>query len=632
MARDDQPTPMIAQYLALRAEVPGCLLFYRMGDFFELFFDDAKAAAATLDIALTARGEHDGAPIPMCGVPVHSADAYLARLIRAGHRVAIAEQTESPAEAKKRGGKTLVSRAVVRVVTAGTLTEDALLDPGSANWLVALARVGEVIGVACADVSTGRFETLCCAPGRPGGGAGADRAGGDRVAEPLTARPARIATDGFDSLKGESALKKRYGVATLDGFGRFGRAELAAAGGLLRYLEQSSRAGDVLLEPPRSIDRATHMAIDEATRDSLELCTAAGGGKAGSLLGCIDRTVTGAGARMLGSDLSAPLTDVAAIKARLDLVAWLGDATRREAVRGALRALPDAARALGRLAAGRGSPRDLGQLRDGLAGARTLHDRLGREGDRPALLADLLPRLAGHGALTDTLARALVPAPPTEADKGGYIAEGYDAALDALRASGGEGRRAIAALEARYREATGVSSLKIRHNAVLGFHIEVSARHADRLMAAESGFTHRQTLGNAVRFNAPELHEVALRVTQSGAHAVAAEAAHLEELTALAMASARDRRTCGTRSPASTSPPPTPRWRVRELNWCRHRLVRPPCFEVEVAVATGCRGGALRKGGERFIATTAACPRLPPLAGTRRNMGGQGRPSSARTR
>ena len=599
MARDDQPTPMIAQYLALRDEVPGCLLFYRMGDFFELFFDDAKAAASTLDIALTARGEHDGAPIPMCGVPVHSADAYLARLIRAGHRVAIAEQTESPAEAKKRGGKTLVSRAIVRVVTAGTLTEDALLEPGSANWLVALARAGDAVGIAAADISTGRFETLCCAPSELE--AELARIGPAEIIAPemLTPRPHGIATDGFDGARGEGALKARFGVATLDGFGRFSRAELAAAGGLLAYLGGSARDGGVLLSPPRSVDRADHMAIDEATRDSLELCSVAGGGRKGSLLGCIDRTATGAGARMLGADLSAPLRSIPAIDARLDLVGWFDDASRRDIVRVALKALPDAARALGRLAAGRGSPRDLGQLRDALAGARALHDRLAREPDHPALLGDLLPRLTGHGALTDALSRALVPQPPTEADKGGYVAEGYDAALDALRAVGGEGRRAIAALEARYRDGTGVQALKIRHNAVLGFHIEVSARHADKLMAADSGFTHRQTLGQVVRFNAPDLHEVALRVTQSGAHAVAAEAAHLEELTALAVASATPiAATCDALARLDVAA--SHATLAAEANWCRPKLVNRACFAVE--------GGrhpvveaALKSSGARFI-------------------------------
>ena len=602
MARDEAPapTPMIAQYLKLRAEVPGCLLFYRMGDFFELFFDDAKVAAAALDISLTARGDHDGRPIPMCGVPVHAADAYLARLIRAGHRVAIAEQTESPAEAKKRSGKTLVSRAIVRVVTAGTLTEDALLEPASANWLVALAKAGDAVGLAAADISTGRFETLCCAPAELE--AELARIGPAEIVspEPLTPRPHTIVDAGFDSMRGEAALKDRFGVATLDGYGRFSRAELAAASGLLAYLGASSRDGATLLQPPRVVDRAMHMAIDEATRESLELCQVAGGGRKGSLLDCIDRTVTGAGARMLGGDLSAPLRTIAAIEARLDLVAWFADPARRDAARSALKAMPDAARALGRLAAGRGSPRDLGQLRDALAGARRLHDRLAREAESPALLADLLPCLTGHGALTDALSRALVPQPPTETDKGGYIAEGYDAALDALRAAGGEGRRAIAALEARYRDGTGVQALKIRHNAVLGFHIEVSARHADKLMAADSGFTHRQTLGQVVRFNAPDLHEVALRVTQSGAHAVAAEASHLEELTALALRSATAiAATCDALARIDVAAALATL--AAEANWCRPKLVDRPCFEVEAGRHPVVEV-ALRASGARFIA------------------------------
>jgi DNA mismatch repair protein MutS len=281
------------------------------------------------------------------------------------------------------------------------------------------------------------------------------------------------------------------------------------------------------------------MAIDAATRESLELTQAGGGGRKGSLLNTIDRTVTGAGARMLASDLSAPLTDRAAIDARLDLVAlWADDGIGREELRATLRAIPDVARALARLSAGRGSPRDLGALRDGLARAWELRERLDRA-DVPRLLTDLLPALAGHGALIDRLTRALVVEPPIDATNGGYIAAGYDAALDDLRDAGGMGRREIAALEIAFRDRTAIATLKIRHNGVLGYHVEVPARTADPLMAADSGFTHRQTLAGVVRFNAPELHEVAMRVTQAGSHALAAEAAHFEELTALALASAR---------------------------------------------------------------------------------------------
>ena len=590
---------MMAQYLALRDEVPGCLLFYRMGDFFELFFDDARLAAAALDITLTARGDHDGAPIPMCGVPVHSADAYLARLIKAGYRVAIAEQTESPADARKRGGKTLVARAIIRIVTAGTLTEDVLLEPRAANWLVALARAGDEIGLAAADISTGRFETLACAPAEIEAELARLNPAEIVAPEALTGRPLTIAPDGFGALAGERALKSRFGVATLDGFGRFTRPELAAAGGLLAYLGHAAREGLAFLQPPRRIERGRHMAIDGATRDSLELCQAAGGGRKGSLLDCIDRTVTGAGARLLAGDIAAPLCDRTEIDARLDLVGWLIEGARREAVRAELKALPDAGRALGRLASGRGSPRDLGQLCDALDGARKLHERLAREDGPPALLLSLLPALAGHGALTDRLQRALVPSPSTETDKGGYIAEGYDAALDSLRAAGGEGRRAVAALEVRYRDATATPSLKIRHNSVLGFHIEVAARHADRLMAADSGFSHRQTLAGVVRFGAPDLHEAALRVTQAGAHAVAAEAAHFEELTQFALASATAiAATCDALARIDAGAALAAL--AVEANWCRPRLVERPCFEVE--------GGrhpvveaALREQGTRFI-------------------------------
>jgi DNA mismatch repair protein MutS len=598
--KSDAPaTPMMAQYLALKAEAEGSLLFYRMGDFFELFFEDAKLAAADLDIALTARGEHEGKPIPMCGVPIHAAETYLARLIRAGHRVAIAEQTESPAEAKKRGSKSVVNRAIVRVVTAGTLTEEALLDSRSANWLVALAKVGERCGLAAADVSTGRFELASVAPGALD--AELARLG---PAELIASEPmegAGLWTTGFDSMTAERRLKERFEVATLDGFGPFDRAALCAAGGLLAYLDEVARDSLPFLRAPVARSSSDHMMIDAATRESLELTVSASGTRAGSLLASVDRTVTGAGARLLAADLGAPLLDRARIEARLDLVTLFeGDAGARDWLRRQLRALPDIGRALGRLVAGRGSPRDLGQLRDGLDEARRLHDRLAKTEALPQLLAALLPALTGHGALVDLLARALVSSPPIDAAQGGYIAEGYDEALDALRATGGDGRRAIAALEARYRAQTGIATLKIRHNNVLGFHIEVPARNADRLMAADSGFTHRQTLAGVVRFNAPELHEQAMRVGQAGAHALAAEAVHFEELVgavlgrAEAIAAAADALARLDVAAALAE-------RAAEGGWCRPHFDDAACLEVE--------GGrhpvvedALKSSGTRFVA------------------------------
>jgi len=624
MARADAATPMMQQYHRLKAEAGDALLFYRMGDFFELFFDDAKAAAACLDIALTKRGADAGEPVPMCGVPVHSADSYLARLIKGGHRVAIAEQTESPAEARRlRGSKALVERAIVRLVTPGTLTEETLLDSGSANWLAAVARAGDEWGIAAADISTGRFELIACGPG-------------ELAAELARLNPAETIADGavpglkctpgkggFDSLAGERSLMSRFAVASLDGFGELTRAELAAAGGLLAYLDATQRSATAFLAAPRRIARLQHMAIDAATRTSLEICRTGDGQVAGSLLAEVDRCVTAAGRRLLGGDLSAPLLDRSAIEGRLTLVGWLhDDALLRRRVRDALRAMPDIGRALGRLAAGRGSPRDLAQLRDGLAAAAALRAELAGEDERPPLLERLLPRLAGHDRLVERLAAALVEAPPLDAAKGGFIADGFDAELDALRSASSDGRRAIAALEARYREATGVSALKIRHNAVLGYHVEVSARHADRLLGPESGFTHRQTLAGVVRFNSPDLHTEASKVVEAGAHALAAEQAHLEELTALAVAQAA-RIADTAEAIARIDVAAGLAERAAEGGWCRPQVTDQPCLEIE--------GGrhpvvesALARAGERFIANDCALgphDRLWLITGP--NMGGK---------
>jgi DNA mismatch repair protein MutS len=624
MARADAPTPMMAQYKRLKDEAGDALLFYRMGDFFELFFDDAKVAAACLGIALTKRGADAGEPIPMCGVPVHSAEAYLARLIKGGNRVAIAEQTESPAAARKaRGSKALVDRAIVRLVTPGTLTEETLLESASANWLAAVGRAGDDWAVAAADISTGRFELIACGPG-------------ELAAELARLSPAETIADcavagirtsagngGFDSIRGEHALKQRFGLATLDGLGAPSRAELAAAGGLLAYLGATQKDAGILLDAPRRIARSSHMAIDAATRDSLELTRSVQGGAAGSLLAEIDRCHTAAGRRLLCEDLSAPLTATAEIEARLALVAWLHeDALRRERVRQSLKAMPDFARALARLAAGRGSPRDLALLRDGLGAAGALRGELEREPDQPPLLRGLLPKLGGHAQLVDRLVRALVDSPPLDASKGGYIAAGYDAALDALREAASDSRRAIAALESRYREATGIASLKIRHNAVLGYHIEVAARHADRLMAPDSGFTHRQTLAGVVRFNSPELHEEATRVTEAGAHALATEADHAEELTTAALSSA-SLITATADAIARIDVSAGNAHRAAEGGWARPKLTDQPCLEIEAGrhpvVET-----ALKERGERFVANDLSLgesDRLWLITGP--NMGGK---------
>jgi DNA mismatch repair protein MutS len=598
-------TPMMVQYTALKREAGDCLLLYRMGDFFELFFEDAKIAAQVLDIALTSRGEHEGRPIPMCGVPVHSAEGYLARLIRAGCRVAIAEQVESPEEARKRGGsKTLVRRDIVRFVTAGTLTEEVLLEPRRANVLAAVCDLRGTVGIASCDISTGRMELEQCTPDRlaaalarltaselvaPEGWAGA----------PPTAIP-RPPRD-FASDEGERRLKAIHGVATLDGFGAFSRPMLAAAAGLIAYLDHVGRGKLPLLLPPVAHASESRLAMDEATRASLEILHAQQGGRQGSLIAAIDRCVTGAGARQLAGDLSAPLTDVTAIKARLGLVRWLhDDPLLRADLREVLRALPDLGRALGRIVAGRGSPRDLGQIRDGLGEARRIRDHLDRRGDRPPLLDSLRPALGGHGALTDLLSRALVPTPPTERSQGGYVAPGYDAALDELRTISGNARRAIAALEAKYRDETGIAALKIRHNGVLGYFIEVPARHGDALMAPDSGFTHRQTMAGAVRFNSLHLHEEASRIAEAGGRALAAEEGHFEELVGQVVAAQRAiAATADALARIDVSAGQAER--AAEGGWCMPDITQEICLEIE--------GGrhpvveaALASAGDRFVA------------------------------
>ncbi|MGI8944499.1 MAG: DNA mismatch repair protein MutS [Qipengyuania sp.] len=620
-------TPMMEQYLALKREAGEALLFYRMGDFFELFFDDAKRAASVLDIALTSRGEHDGEPVPMCGVPVHSAEGYLARLIKGGCRVAIAEQTETPEQAKERGGsKALVARDIVRFVTAGTLTEEALLDPRAANRLVAVVPLREAVGLATCDISTGRMELEECA--HDSVDAALARLGASEVIAPedwddapdgaiLRARAT------FRSEDGEARLKEMHGLATLDGLGDFSRPMLAAAGGLVAYLEHVGRGTLPFLLPPVARSGTAHLAMDAATRSSLEILETQQGGRSGSLWATLDRCSTGAGSRQLAEDLAAPLAKHSAIEARLAAVRHFhADPLFRSDARNMLRAIPDIGRALGRIVAGRGSPRDLGQVRDGLNEARRLLGLCQSSEDLPELLARMARALGGHGALTDLLERALVPSPPTERAQGGFIAEGYDHALDDLRQTRGNARRAIAALEAGYREETGIPSLKVKHNKVLGYFIEVPAKHGDKLMAADSGFTHRQTMAGAVRFNSIMLHEEATRIGEAGARALAAEESHFEELAGEVIA-AREAIAATADALARIDVCAALAERAAEGDWCRPQMLEENCLEI-----TGGRHpaveAALAKTGERFVANDCALgpdDRLWLIGGP--NMGGK---------
>ncbi len=549
-------TPMMAQYLEVKRAHADCLLFYRMGDFYEMFFDDAVAASAALDIALTRRGKHEGDDIPMCGVPVHAAEGYLSRLIRKGFRVAVCEQTEDPAEARKRGAKSVVRRAVVRVVTPGTLTEDALLDARAHNYLAALADAGGTLGLAWLDVSTGDFQVQPVAEAALPAALARLDPGELLVPERLLQRAdlfelfrdwkavlAPLPSPRFDSESARRRLETLYGVKALDAFGGFGRAEIAAAGVLIDYVELTQKGKLPRLATPRRLASGAVMEIDAATRRNLELVRTLSGERAGSLLATIDRTVTGAGARALAAWLAAPLTDPAAIAQRHDMVGFFADAER---LRGDLRdrsnGVPDIERALSRLTLGRGGPRDLAAIRDGLDGATALRALFESAAGWPAPppgIAAALVDLGRHQVVIVRLSRALAPELPLLTRDGGFIAAGYAEELDRLKRLRDDGRRMILGLEGRYREATGIGSLKIRHNNVLGYYVETTPVHADKLKAPAGdqgadgvAFIHRQTLASAVRFTTVELGELERDMVSAADKALALELALFDDLVA----------------------------------------------------------------------------------------------------
>ncbi|HAU29481.1 MAG TPA: DNA mismatch repair protein MutS [Rhodospirillaceae bacterium] len=549
---------MMVQYLEIKRANPDCLLFYRLGDFYEMFFDDAINASQALDIALTKRGQHLGEDIPMCGVPVHSHENYLLRLIRKGFRVAICEQMEDPSEARKRGAKSVVRRDIVRIITPGTLTEDALLDARTHNYLAAIAEVSGAWGAAWVDLSTGAFllqpfevSELPAVLGRIDAGEILLSQGiFDKNLPGLSIFDKRLTPmppSRFDSENAKHRLTDFYGVASLDSFGSFSRAEMSAAGALLDYIELTQKGQVPKLATPAHLASGAVLEIDPATRRNLEISRTLSGERQGSLLSVIDRTLTAAGARLLADRIAAPLTSPHQIEGRLDAIAhFLTFPNIRNSIRASLRACPDMERALSRLALGRGGPRDLIALREGLEEAGHLHTQIVQsfasenlENPAPEHLADAARSLqvAHSGALSpfaEKLRQALKPEPPLMARDGGFIASGYDTTLDEYITLRDESRRLIAGLQAKYAETTGISSLKVKHNNILGYHIDVTPTHADRMTSAEQGglFIHRQTLSSSVRFTTVELSDLARRISEAADRAIALEVSIFADLCA----------------------------------------------------------------------------------------------------
>ena len=558
-----EATPSMAQFLEIKAANPDSILWYRMGDFYELFFEDAVVASAALGIVLTKRGKHLGCDIPMCGVPVVRADEYLQRLIKRGFRVAVCEQLEDPAEARKRGSKAVVRRDVVRLVTPGTVTEDALLEATSRNYLTAIfalrtataaggaSRAGRLrkdetadeFALASLELSTGECEVGVVTRADLGGElvrlspsellAADNVLADDDVAHwtsLIRAASTPVAAASFDSMAGERALKSHLGVGDLEAFGAFSRPELAAIAALLKYVELTQLGRRPMLRPPRRTGPKSVLVIDASSRASLEIVRTTSGEKNGSLLAAIDRTVTGAGARELAARLASPLTDAAVINARLDAVGFLIDREAlREDLRSVLKAAPDVARATSRLALQRGTPRDLAAVRDALSAARSCASLLGGAG-RSIGLPELLATVANRATAADpelehVLRSALVDEPPHLKRDGGFIRTGFKADLDDARRLGEDSRKVMAALETRYIEVSGVKTLKVRHNNILGYFIEVTALNAKPMMTPplSDSFRHRQTMANAVRFTTVELVEIEGRIATAGERALAME-------------------------------------------------------------------------------------------------------------
>ncbi|MCX8952487.1 DNA mismatch repair protein MutS [Ruegeria sp. NA] len=604
---------MMAQYLEIKQAHADALLFYRMGDFYEMFFEDAVNAAEALDIALTKRGKHNDEDIPMCGVPVHSAEGYLLTLIRKGFRVAVCEQMESPAEAKKRGSKSVVKRDVVRLVTPGTLTEDALLEARRHNFLAAYAEVRDEAALAWADISTGAFHVMPLTSVRlspelarlaPSELIVADGAQ-EKLKETLLDLGISLTPVGrasFDSTAAEKRICGLFHVGALDAFGNFGRAEVSAMGALIDYLEITQKGKLPLLQTPLKESEDRVVQIDAATRRNLELTRSLSGARAGSLLSVVDRTVTPGGARLLEQRLSSPSRNLDVIHARLDAVSFAaGDSLIASDLREALHKTPDLDRALSRLSLERGGPRDLTAIRNGLTQAATIAEICTGQ-DLPVLLATALQNLVGFDDLLTLLDEALVAEPPLLTRDGGFIAPGFDTELDEARTLRDEGRSVIAGFQRNYVEHTGITSLKIKHNNVLGYFIETTATHAEKMLNPpfSETYIHRQTTANQVRFTTVELSEIETRILNAGNLALEIEKRLYQRLSG-AILDLASRLNQAARGLAELDLTTALADLARGENWCRPRVDASRAFNVQGGRHPVVEHALRRQSGDAFI-------------------------------
>ena len=611
-------TPMMAQYLDIKAQYPDALLFYRMGDFYELFFDDAIAASEALDIALTKRGKHEGADIPMCGVPVHAAEGYLLTLIRKGFRVAVGEQLEKPAEAKKRGAKSVVKRDVVRLVTPGTLTEESLLEARRHNFLAAFSEIRDSAALAWVDISTGAFHVMALPPVRFGPELArlapsevliseTQETQWDETIKDAGAAVTPMARGAFDSTAGEKRLLALFNIQTLDAFGDFKRAEVSAMGALIQYLEITQKGQLPLLRPPVSEAIASVMQIDAATRRNLELTQTLSGERGGTLLACLNLTVTASGARLMERRLSAPSLDLAEIAARLDAIDFGVEHTQiAQQLRIGLRRVPDLDRALSRLALDRGGPRDLAAIRTGLAQAMDLAQGCASS-VLPAALQTAVSDLQGHETLVTLLETALTEEPPLLLRDGNFIAQAYDPDLDETRRLRNEGRSVIAGLQQEYSVQTAIQSLKIKHNNVLGYFIETTATHAEKMLSPPLSdlFIHRQTTANQVRFTTVALSELETKILNAANHAQDIEQRHFDDLRAAVLAQAAQISLAAQAFAIFDVSLALADLAIRE-NWCRPKVDNSYAFAISGGRHPVVEHALKSQSGASFIANDSA--------------------------